>query len=488
MAPMNVIRSHWNRRDFLRAAGITAGAATLSGLVPREVRAATGLKRVVFIQTGNGSILESWRSNGTGTPLVNNGALPALMGPILSPLEAHRSKLLLVDGIDLSSMYISQSTNGRVDGGRLGSGHAGACVLWTGKHGGGKAFPDHGEFPNSPSVDQIINDRIGGGRASLRSTVWERISDPRWVYSFDKSATPLMPEPDPRVVFDTLFKGKLGVATGPTRADERKLRSLDMVRGELQRLRAQFTGADRVRFDQHEQKVAELAAQLSIKPAGTCTATAGDRPTLGAVDKTDLEGMATTHIKTLALALACDVVRVASFSLGVENVWGGDNPGKYVPGFTGDAFHQRSHESNAGATPAIREAAVRAMTSLQKWHAAKVAMLLDELTALGVMDETLVVWGMAMSHGGYHSNRNVPIVIAQGASGPLKTGRYVRYGTYQQTATGGCDGQCGGGADTNESNNNLLISLCHAMGLPDVSQVGEAKWCKPVGLDDRLMK
>jgi hypothetical protein len=481
----------WNRRDFLRAAGITSGAAAMSAFVPREVRASTALKRVVFIQTGNGSILENWRSNGAGAPFVNSGALPALAGPILAPLERHRSKLLLLDGIDLSSMYSGTTSGARVDGGNNGSGHAGACVLWTGKHGGGKYFPGVGAFPNSPSIEQVINDRIGGGRTTLRSTVWERrVSDPRSVYSFDKSATPLLPEPDPRVIFDALFKGKLGsdAPAGPTRADERKLRSLDMVRGELQRLRTQFTGADRVRFDEHEQKIGELAAQLSVKPATTCSATTGDRPTIGPADETDLNGVAAAHIKTLALALACDVVRVASFSLGVENVWGGDSPALHIPGYTGDHFHQRSHESNAGATMAIREAAVRAWSAVQRWHATKVAMLLDELTTLGVMDDTLIVWGMAMSHGGYHSNRNVPIVIAQGAAGPLKSGHYFRFGNYEQRATGGCDGQCGGGAEGNESNNNLLISICHAMGLEDVTQFGEAKWCKPRGLDDRVAK
>jgi hypothetical protein len=92
-----------------------------------------------------------------------------------------------------------------------------------------------------------------------------------------------------------------------------------------------------------------------------------------------------------------------------------------------------------------------------------------------------------MSHGGAHSNRSTPFVIAQGSAGPLVTNRYFRWGNFEQPATDVCNG-CSNGDPGLEANNNLLITLCHAFGLDDIDQVGEADKCRATGLDERLMK
>jgi hypothetical protein len=108
------------------------------------------------------------------------------------------------------------------------------------------------------------------------------------------------------------------------------------------------------------------------------------------------------------------------------------------------------------------------MANLQNWRSKMLATeLLDKMPA-DVLDNTLMVWASEMSEGGTHSNRNVPIVIVQGAAfGAFTAGRYLRWGAYDplnnySEYTGG------------QPMNKLLVSICRAMGLDDVNEVGDA--------------
>src|SRR5262245_38239085 len=115
---MHLLRA-WNRRDFLKAAGIGAAAAVLP-FVPEPARAqVTGPKRLLLLTHGNGSVLQRWRDNGSAR-FSNGAALPELAGPILAPLAPFRDRLLLVDGIDLMSIF---SENGEGTGWGVSYGH-----------------------------------------------------------------------------------------------------------------------------------------------------------------------------------------------------------------------------------------------------------------------------------------------------------------------------------------------------------------------------
>jgi hypothetical protein len=494
MVVMHLVRRSWSRRDFIRAAGIAAGAAALAPWVPSESQAATsGLKRLILVHTGNGSLLERWRSNGAGAKLVDGAAIPELKGPILSPLDAHRERLVLLDGIDLAAIF--EGPTGKHKG--PNKGHAGSSVLWTGMTGGGQSFPDDaGEYPTGPSVDQIINGRIGEGRPSLQVSTWTRPIDPRNVWSYDESGTPLPPEANPQIVFDKLFKDGFpsGETTTVNRKSERRKRSLEHLRGELNRLRAEWPAGDRDRFDRHVEALDALEAQIAALQNGPqCNVGPDNRPTIGEDYKSDIRATTDAQIDNIVHGLACDRTRVVSFALSPENTW--PSPGSqlgFLPDWSGaEAFkteaHAISHYTNLEPEASKREQAAKQMEALNAWHAEKLGLLIDKLTKAGVMDDTLIVWGTAMSHGGAHSNRSTPFVIAQGSSGPLVTNRYFRWGNFEQPATDVCNG-CSTGDPDLEANNNLLITLCHAFGLDDIEQVGEAAKCRSTGLDERLMK
>jgi hypothetical protein len=491
---MHLVRRHWSRRDFIRAAGIAGGAAALAPWLPSESRAATtGLKRLILVQTGNGSLLERWRANGSSAKLADGKALPPLAGPILAPLDAHRARLLLLDGIDIAAVYTGPT--GKKAG--ANHGHAGASVLWTGVNGGGQSFPDDaGAYPKAPSLDQIINARIGGGRPSLQVSTWKRPVDPRNVYSYDESGTPLVAEPNPQVVFDDVFRD--GFPTGnaaaqSNRKSERRKRSIELLRGELGRLKSEWPAGDLDRFDRHVEALDALEAQIAALANGpACKVGKENRPTVGESYKDDVRSTTDAQIDNIVYALACDRARVVSFTLAPENTWPSGSLLSFLPEWTASgAFktevHALSHYTNLEPEQAKREQAAKQMAAINRWYAEKLGHLLDRLTAAGVMDDTLVVWGTAMSHGGAHTNRNAPFVIAQGSAGPLATNRYLRWGNYEQPATEVCNG-CSTGDPGLESNNNLLITLCHAFGLDDVATFGDPTKCRATGLDDRLMK
>jgi hypothetical protein len=76
-----------------------------------------------------------------------------------------------------------------------------------------------------------------------------------------------------------------------------------------------------------------------------------------------------------------------------------------------------------------------------------------------------------MSHGGLHSSVNPPFVVAQGRNGPWLTGRYLRWGTVDaESPPYNWQSDLG-----TRPNNELLVSICHGMGLDDVDQIGDSR-------------
>lgn len=483
------IKKHWSRRDFIRAAGLSGVAAALTPFIPtlstEAAAQTTGLKRILLVTTGNGTILWNWRNNGAGAPFQNGQPLPQLQGPILAPLDAYRDNLILLDGIDLTSLFTPKI-------GRSNLSHHGHSAVWTGRNGAGIPLGGGVFYPDGASIEQIINAEIGGGRRTIQSTTWRRNSDPRSVGSYDLNGTPLPCEVSPQAVFDAVFRDGFdndGGEVDTTRLSRRK-RSVDLLRSELARVRSELPTEDRYRLDAHVEGLATLESRFEAAAVPiSCSTSAADRPTITGVNyQNSTPETADQHMDVITHAFACDQVRAAHFVLGPENSWGRDF-GAFVPGFTG-GVHTNSHEANQGATAAVRQRAIDNMTALNHFFATQMRAMLDKLATANLLEDTLVVWGMGLNHGGMHSNRNTPYVVFQGDQGPWTTGRYHRFGSYELD-----DAKCLGGAGPaecqaahgGETNNNLLISIAHAMGLANVTSVGDAMFCRPDGLDATLI-
>jgi len=90
------------------------------------------------------------------------------------------------------------------------------------------------------------------------------------------------------------------------------------------------------------------------------------------------------------------------------------------------------------------------------------------------VEDDQLVWFMTMSQGYTHSWFNCPVTIIQGKNVRSfgSTPRYLRYDTYDGAFAATNHYKPHGG----EPMNKLLVSICHAMGLTDVTTFGTSQF------------
>jgi hypothetical protein len=88
--------------------------------------------------------------------------------------------------------------------------------------------------------------------------------------------------------------------------------------------------------------------------------------------------------------------------------------------------------------------------------------LLDALQSLkeadgsSILDNTLLIWVNELARGNVHSHDNMPYLLAGGAGGALRTGRFLTYNRV--------------------SHNNLLVSCMNLMGVAGTT-FGDPAFC-----------
>ncbi len=392
-------------------------------------------KRLVLFFTPNGTVYPRWAATQSAAGLQ--------LSPILAPLEAHKSKLLVLGNLDVKSAEF-----GPGDGHGKGIGH-----LWTGTEMWGNDAPGSVWWAGGPSVDQVAADAIGL-TTPLRSLelgvqvqaarVWDRMS-------YRGRAQPLPPELDPRVAFDRLFAAVDPDAQAAARRRARRKSILDGVLGEMKAMQPKVSGNDRARLDSHFTSLRELERRIeaSATAAPSCVRPPAPGP-LNLVDPALFEQLGRAQMDLLAMAIACDLTRVASLQYSSAT-------SAVIFGWLGctEDHHELSHRADDDL-PAQKQ-----LERIHNWYAAQFAYLLGRLDALdettgSVLDHSLVVWGNELGKGNTHSHTQVPFVLAGGAGGVLRTGRFV-------------DAQ---GA----AHNDLLVSVLNAVGVP-ATTFGNPAYC-----------
>ena len=109
------------------------------------------------------------------------------------------------------------------------------------------------------------------------------------------------------------------------------------------------------------------------------------------------------------------------------------------------------------------KAAHEGLTKINAHIAECFAMLLTELDSVKegegtLLDHSLVLWVNELGKGNSHRYEDVPIVVAGGLHGKFKTGgRHFKFG--------------------NRTTNDLLLTIAHAFGFPELSTFGNEKLC-----------
>ncbi len=404
------------RRNLLQGLGIGLVAAPFVNLLssPRSRAEGPAARRLIVFFSPNGTVPQHWRPAGT----ENDFSFPA--GSILEPLTVVKDKVIVLDGLD----FLGADNH-----------EGGMAAMLTGS---GTASDESGGM----SIDQYVASKIGQDTrfASLefgvQTSAWGAGTQTRMSYS--APGTFVSPDDDPLHVYTRLFGDFMGGDAAADALRLRRQRVVDLLVDEATTLRARLGSEERPKLDAHLAALAKV--EKGLMGGGGCAAP--DAPAAFNVgDNASFPGITTAQIDMMVTALACDMTRVASLQCS-------HTVSPTVPTWLdiADGHHSLSHIDDSNV------AGVAQFVEAERWFAEQFAYLIQRLADTpeadmqgSMLDNSVVVWSKEMGDSRLHTCKGVPFVIAGGAAGRWKTGRYLQVGG----ATHG----------------KLLVSLCQAMGL-----------------------
>ncbi|MEA2699078.1 MAG: hypothetical protein QOI66_3349 [Myxococcales bacterium] len=437
-------RTRISRRRLLRGMGATAVALTSPIWRPATAfgasAAGAGAKRFIGLFSANGTIPSAFFPPGTAPDS------PLTLGRILMPLAKYTDKMLVLKGVHMTSTIGANKPGGPHMKGPGGMLTGGSLLPGSFSGAGGPAG-----WADRESVDHAIRERIGGMTTfkSLEFGVRTIGQEPLRCISYGGANMPNLPVQDPWQMFTRMFANADLTSAQLTQLTAERKSVLDFLKDDIGRLKARISTSDKVRLDAHLTGIAGLEQQLN-NAAASCKA-----PMLPAkMDSGALANFATIgQLQTdlMVLAHSCNLTKVSTF------MWSNADSWQYFP-FAGvnEEHHTLSHSGDNDA------AATEKLIKINVWHGQQVAYLLDKLAAAAdvnggtVLDNTLLLWGNELGIGNSHTYKDIPWVLV-GGGGYFKTGRYLQY--------------------KDQAHNNLLVSVCNAMGMDDVKTFGIPELC-----------
>ncbi|MEI9947801.1 MAG: DUF1552 domain-containing protein [Pseudomonadota bacterium] len=457
---MNPLR--FTRRNLLRG-GLAATAAIPLLNARRAVGDNTSPTRFVVFTTPNGTRNSLFWPTGTEKSFTLN--------QITKPLEAYKSKLTFLKGIRLNDSL----QNGAL-GGTLGSEHArGTGGMLTGRPlNAGKDFVSFGNttsgWGSGQSIDQYLATRLAPPTKfkSLQLGVHVRDTEVRARISYTASNQPVPPREDPKDVFSTLFGGAMSTPGGMTdpaiaRLWAQRKSVFDLSGDETKRLMGLLGAEDRAKLDAHLTAMRDVEQRLVGTPGngngtGAGTGVTCSPPTLAnadlGVDDQYLQA-GKNQMDLAAAALACDQTRILTFQWSYSE---SEHLFQFLKvnssGISGN-HHAISHDFSSSGTNYL------AYNAIQTWYAEQVAYFLGKLDSYQegdrtLLDNTILLWATEIGESTQHDLTLMPYVLAGSAGGAISAGRLLDF------------------SSARKDNNQLLVSLAHAMGATDLKSFGDA--------------
>jgi len=445
------------RRRLLHATGLASGSLFLPSLLgDRRAQAAAATPgRMAILFTQHGPTYETWRMRPQASlpdkdqdwEFSLDTVAEADWSQVLQPLYAYRKNIIVLDGLAMTSAF---ADNPGTNNHNAGTSHA----LTGAKMVRGSGFNGEGQG-GGPSVDQVVANVVAvPGR--IKSLFYTTAYKP-WCPSFEASNKPTTPECSPATAFDRLFPaGAVPNSGPPSEADlirQARPSVLDLVRDQYANLAPPLGTEDRQRLDQHRALIADLEAQTKGRAMIACTAPT--KPTQVGKCSGGEPQPATVgaFLKLVTAAMACDLTRVAVVDSGqLANADFNAPPG--------DVHQDIAHSATPG-TPAATQ-----MGNYYRVHAAQFGDLISQFSNAGMLDSSAIMWITEIADGPHGLFRNM-VVLAGGANGAFRTGRYLKY---KETGANPAGYSYGGGKNRiGPAHSQVLVSLMQAMGLPDNS-------------------
>ncbi|MEL6340889.1 MAG: DUF1552 domain-containing protein [Myxococcota bacterium] len=432
------------RRHFLRGAAGSFGTASLAlPLLPSLARAQDADAyplRLVILFNGNGTIRDSW------LPQHQDGRVTQL-SPILSPLQRHLEKLMVVDGLSLEAAKGEYQPKGGFHGHERGLG----CLL-TGRRLELGNFVEKSGYPAGPSLDNLLASRLGeeSPLGALAVGILSRQhyggDHNRSTMSYFGADQPKFMQSDGSKLFSTIFGEPTESEAAYQRTRARRSSVLDFLREDLARVEARISTEDKRRLEKHTAAFRSLEQQLEQGPPACEPITLAEPSDW--LDASNVDAITAFQFEQTVQALTCDRTRVAAIQFG--NGLGGVPLTPIGDDYSGQSWHESSHLTDS--------ASVGDMVAINTFVAGKLAYLLDLMDAVPegdgtLLDHSLVLWVNELANGELHTYDGSPLVMAGGASGAFKTG-----GAFEDVA--------------GRTNNDLALAILHAFGFTDVQEFG----------------
>jgi hypothetical protein len=394
-----------SRRTVLRGLGVAMSLPWLEAMGPLRAwadqpqPAQAVPNRMAFLYVPNGINMEDWTPREEGPDFQ--------LTPILRSLTPVRDRLLVLTGLT------ADKARPHGDG---GGDHARALAAFL--TGAQPRKTDGTDIRAGISADQVAAARIGQATrlASLEigcepgAMAGNCDSGYSCVYSSTmswRSATqPLPKEVNPKLIFERMFSAEPDAQRQAR--DQRRGSILDFVREDSKDLHGQLSGHDRRKLDEYFSAVRDVEQRIQR------TGDAGAAPPADFAAPAGIPKESEQHLRLMCdlivLAFQADVTRVVTFVLANE----GSN---------------RAYPFIEVPDDPAKKAKIR---DINAFHVRQLAYLLEKLQSIRegdgtLLDHAMIAYGSGNSDGNRHNHDNLPILLAGGGCGTLRSGRHLRY-------------------------------------------------------------
>jgi hypothetical protein len=391
--------------------GASIALPFLDAMTPAFAATKQAPLRMAFTYVPNGISMNAWTPAKVGADFE--------MSRILAPLAPYRDRLLLLSGLT--------HHNGFPLGDGAGDHARAAATFLTGVHPRKTSGAD---IAAGISVDQMAAQKLAGktrfGSIELACEDGRLVGNCDSGYSCAYSnsiswRTPSQPNPpevNPRAVFERLFgDASDDPATMQRRAIYRRS-ILDYVMNDAKTMKVSLGPTDNRKLDEYLDGIREIERRIEqAEKDGNHIAPSMEHPDGVPVEFAD-------HVRLMfdlmAVAFQTDSTRVATFMIGREG-----STRTYREIGIPDAHHPLTHHRN---DPEL----IEKVTQINCFHMQQYAYLLKKLSSIQegdgtLLDNVMIVYGSGLSDGNQHDHSNLPVLVAGGGAGSLKTGRHVQY-------------------------------------------------------------
>jgi hypothetical protein len=379
--------------------------------------------------------------------------------------KSYKSQITVIEGID----HLSNA-----------NGHNSAGTIFT-----GSTIDESALKPANSSIDQFlaVENKLGASTpvTSIQLGVGDNGTQSGTTLSYSSGGIALPKIPDPVQAYTALFgsfaaPNNAGAQAAAARQQQLGTAVANSAYADVQSLYSKLAAPEQQKLQAH------LDALSDLKKGFMATTLTGSKCALPAKPNSasfpDLlryqggepyfDAISKAHIGLLAQAFACDITRFATLFLGDLSyatnplMLPTDNHGQVAHVYNGSSVGSDGEPVGSGdqTTWAL-------LAKFNKYIYGLVATLMQQLDAMGVLDNTLIYASSDMGNPARHSTRNVPTLLAGGANGLITMGRRLKM-TPDCPSTNLWCGPTDGVTPTDYTpitNNHLLVSIAGMFGV-----------------------